>query len=52
FMDPSHSSALSSVYQNSHVVSLNALNEEIVAYEKESDDTHAVKSTFMFISYF
>ncbi|GJY16072.1 protein FAR1-related sequence 5, partial [Tanacetum coccineum] len=44
FMDPSHSSALSSVSQNSHVVSLNALTEEIVAYEKESDDTHAVKS--------
>ncbi|GJR23863.1 protein FAR1-related sequence 5 [Tanacetum coccineum] len=44
FMDPSHSSALSSVSQNSHVVSLNALTEEIVAYEKESDDTHAVKN--------
>ncbi|GJX74424.1 protein FAR1-related sequence 5 [Tanacetum coccineum] len=43
-MDPSHSSALSSVSQNSHVVSLNALTEEIVAYEKESDDTHAVKN--------
>ncbi|GJT14187.1 putative reverse transcriptase domain-containing protein [Tanacetum coccineum] len=43
-MDPSHSSALSSVSQNSHVVSLNALTEEIVAYEKEIDDTHAVKS--------
>ncbi|GKD41747.1 FAR1-related sequence 5-like protein [Tanacetum coccineum] len=43
FMDPSHSSALSSVSQNSHVVSLNALTEEIVAYEKEIDDTHAVK---------
>ncbi|GKD37498.1 FAR1-related sequence 5-like protein [Tanacetum coccineum] len=27
-------------------VSLNALTEEIVAYEKESDDTHAVKSLF------
>ncbi|GKA78795.1 protein FAR1-related sequence 5, partial [Tanacetum coccineum] len=44
FMDPSHSSALSSVSQNSHVVSLNALTEEIVAYEKEIDDTHAVKN--------
>ncbi|GJR69128.1 FAR1-related sequence 5-like protein [Tanacetum coccineum] len=43
-MDPSHSSALSSVSQNSHVVSLNALTEEIVAYEKEIDDTHAVKN--------
>ncbi|GJV21772.1 hypothetical protein Tco_1370792 [Tanacetum coccineum] len=43
-MDPSHSSVLSSVSQNSHVVSLNALTEEIVAYEKESDDTHAVKN--------
>ncbi|GKD86339.1 protein FAR1-related sequence 5 [Tanacetum coccineum] len=43
-MDPSHSSALSSVSQNSHVVSLNALTEEIVAYEKESNDTHAVKN--------
>ncbi|GKC74446.1 protein FAR1-related sequence 5, partial [Tanacetum coccineum] len=55
FMDPSHSSALSSVSQNSvlsDVVdescvssgsSLNALTEEIVAYEKESDETHAVK---------
>ncbi|GJV20197.1 FAR1-related sequence 5-like protein [Tanacetum coccineum] len=54
-MDPSHSSALSSVSQNSvssDVVdescvpsgsSLNALTEEIVAYEKESDETHAVK---------
>ncbi|GJX46069.1 hypothetical protein Tco_0271259 [Tanacetum coccineum] len=42
-MDPSHSSALSSVSQNSHVVSLNALTDEIVAYEKEIDDTHAVK---------
>ncbi|GJV13727.1 FAR1-related sequence 5-like protein [Tanacetum coccineum] len=30
--------------QNPHVVSLNALTEEIVAYEKESDDTHAVKN--------
>ncbi|GJZ54894.1 protein FAR1-related sequence 5, partial [Tanacetum coccineum] len=44
FMDPSHSSALSSVSQNSHVVSLNAITEEIVAYEKEIDDTHAVKN--------
>ncbi|GJV24486.1 FAR1-related sequence 5-like protein [Tanacetum coccineum] len=44
YMDPSHSSALSSVSQNSHVVSLNDLTEEIVAYEKESDDTHAVKN--------
>ncbi|GKA96240.1 protein FAR1-related sequence 5 [Tanacetum coccineum] len=44
FMDPSHSSALSSASQNSHVVSLNALTEEIVAYEKEIDDTHAVKN--------
>ncbi|GKF12021.1 hypothetical protein Tco_0049947, partial [Tanacetum coccineum] len=43
FMDPSHSSALSSVSQNSHVVSLNALTEEIVAYEMEIDDTHVVK---------
>ncbi|GKA07433.1 FAR1-related sequence 5-like protein [Tanacetum coccineum] len=55
FMDPSHSSLLSCVSQNyvsSHVVdescvpsgsSLNALIEEIVAYEKESDETHAVK---------
>ncbi|GKA56418.1 FAR1-related sequence 5-like protein [Tanacetum coccineum] len=51
----SHSSAISSVSQNSvssDVVdescvpsgsSLNALTEEIVAYEKESDETHAVK---------
>ncbi|GKA21526.1 protein FAR1-related sequence 5 [Tanacetum coccineum] len=55
FMDSSHSSALSSVSQNSvlsnFVVescvpsgsSFNALTEEIVAYEKESDETHAVK---------
>ncbi|GJW20813.1 hypothetical protein Tco_0031435 [Tanacetum coccineum] len=55
FIDPSHSSLLSCVSQNyvsSHVVdescvpsgsSLNALIEEIVAYEKESDETHAVK---------
>ncbi|GKB96534.1 FAR1-related sequence 5-like protein, partial [Tanacetum coccineum] len=55
FMDLSHSSALSSVSQNfvsSDVVdescvssgsSLNALTEEIVAYEKESDETHDVK---------
>ncbi|GJX68542.1 FAR1-related sequence 5-like protein [Tanacetum coccineum] len=43
-MDPSCSSALSSVSQNSHVVSLNALAEEIVAYEKEIDDTHDVKN--------
>ncbi|GKE17226.1 protein FAR1-related sequence 5, partial [Tanacetum coccineum] len=55
FMDSSHSSTLSSVSQNSvssDVVdescvssgsSLNALTEEIVAYEKESDETHAVK---------
>ncbi|GKC82311.1 hypothetical protein Tco_1138028, partial [Tanacetum coccineum] len=56
FMDPSHSSALSSVSQNSvsfDVVdvscvpsgsSLNALTEEIVAYEKESNETHAFKT--------
>nr|GEV91488.1 hypothetical protein [Tanacetum cinerariifolium] len=55
FMDHNHSSALSSVSQNSvssDVVdescvlsgsSLNALTEEIVAYEKESDETHVVK---------
>ncbi|GJY94259.1 protein FAR1-related sequence 5 [Tanacetum coccineum] len=54
-MDPSHSSAVSSVSHNSvssDVVdescvpsgsSLNALTEEIVAYEKESDETHVVK---------
>ncbi|GKD65398.1 FAR1-related sequence 5-like protein, partial [Tanacetum coccineum] len=44
FDGSSHSSALSSVSQNSHVVSLNAITEEIVAYEKEIDDTHAVKN--------
>nr|GEW55769.1 hypothetical protein [Tanacetum cinerariifolium] len=55
FMDPNPSSALSSVSQNfvsSNVVdescvpsdsSLNAFTEEIVAYEKESDETHAVE---------
>ncbi|GJV62733.1 hypothetical protein Tco_1473561 [Tanacetum coccineum] len=55
FMDLSHSSALSSVSQNSvlsDVVdescvlshsSLNALTKEIVAYERESDETYAVK---------
>nr|GEW62309.1 hypothetical protein [Tanacetum cinerariifolium] len=55
-MDLSYSSALSSVSQNSvssDVVdescvpsgnSLNALTEEIVAYEKGSDETHAVKT--------
>ncbi|GKE10139.1 hypothetical protein Tco_1413690 [Tanacetum coccineum] len=55
FMDSSHSSARSSVSQNSvssdvgvesFVPSgtvLNAFTEEIVAYEKESDETHAVK---------
>nr|GEY55454.1 hypothetical protein [Tanacetum cinerariifolium] len=54
-MDSSHSSVLSSVSQNyvssdfvdeSYVPSgssLNALTEEIVAYEKESDETHVVK---------
>ncbi|GKD80029.1 hypothetical protein Tco_1342650, partial [Tanacetum coccineum] len=54
-MDSSHSSARSSVSQNSvssdvvvesFVLSgtvLNAFTEEIVAYEKESDETHAVK---------
>ncbi|GJZ53877.1 RNA-directed DNA polymerase, eukaryota, partial [Tanacetum coccineum] len=57
FMDPSHSSALSSVSRNSvssNVVdescvpsgsSLNALTEETVAYEKESDETHVVKTS-------
>ncbi|GJW30855.1 hypothetical protein Tco_0047730, partial [Tanacetum coccineum] len=55
FMDSSHSSARSSVSQNSvssdvadescvpSGSSFNALTEEIVAYEKESDETHAVK---------
>ncbi|GJZ13702.1 FAR1-related sequence 5-like protein, partial [Tanacetum coccineum] len=55
-MDLSHSSALSSVSQNfvlSDVVdescvpsrsSLNSLTEEIVAYERENDETHAVKN--------
>nr|GEZ30427.1 hypothetical protein [Tanacetum cinerariifolium] len=54
-MDPNHSSALSSVSQkivSSDVVdescvqsgsSFNALTEEIVAYERESDEIHAVK---------
>ncbi|GKC08605.1 FAR1-related sequence 5-like protein [Tanacetum coccineum] len=54
-MDSSHSSAISSISQifvSSDVVdescvpsgsSLNALTKEIVAYEKESDKTHAVK---------
>ncbi|GKA91766.1 FAR1-related sequence 5-like protein [Tanacetum coccineum] len=55
FMDPSHSSALSSISQNSvsfDVVdvscvssgsSLIAFTQEIVAYEKESNETHAFK---------
>nr|GEV04811.1 retrovirus-related Pol polyprotein from transposon TNT 1-94 [Tanacetum cinerariifolium] len=55
FMDPSHSSSLSSVSQNSvssDVVdescvpsgsSLSAFTEEIVAYETENDETHPVK---------
>nr|GEX94728.1 protein FAR1-related sequence 5-like [Tanacetum cinerariifolium] len=55
FMDSSHSSARSSVSQNSVLSDvifkssipsgtvLNAFTEEIVAYEKESDETHAVK---------
>ncbi|GJR25305.1 hypothetical protein Tco_1101537 [Tanacetum coccineum] len=55
FIDPSHSSALSSVSHNSvssdvadescvpSGSSFNALTEEIVAYEKESDETHDVK---------
>nr|GEX28605.1 protein FAR1-related sequence 5 [Tanacetum cinerariifolium] len=54
-MDPSHSSSLSSVSQNfvvSDVVdescvpsgsSLSFFTEEIVAYEKENDETHPVK---------
>ncbi|GJY68164.1 protein FAR1-related sequence 5, partial [Tanacetum coccineum] len=56
FMDSSHSSARSSVSQNSvssdvvvesFVPSgtvLNAFTEEIVAYEKDIDETHAIKS--------
>ncbi|GKE39791.1 hypothetical protein Tco_1463196, partial [Tanacetum coccineum] len=56
FMDPSHSSALSSISQNSvsfDVVdvscvssgsSLIAFTQEIVAYEKESNETHAFKT--------
>nr|GEX85242.1 hypothetical protein [Tanacetum cinerariifolium] len=55
FMDSSHSNARSNVSQNSvssdvvvessvpSGIALNALTEEIVAYEKESDETHAVK---------
>ncbi|GJY23112.1 hypothetical protein Tco_0396770, partial [Tanacetum coccineum] len=55
FMDSSHSSARSSVSHNyvssdvavkSSVPSdtvLNAFTEEIVAYEKDSNETHAVK---------
>ncbi|GJX34313.1 protein FAR1-related sequence 5, partial [Tanacetum coccineum] len=64
FMDPSHSSALSSVSQNSvsfDVVdvscvpsgsSLNALTEEIVAYEKESNETHAFKNNLACVNVF
>nr|GEV44959.1 hypothetical protein [Tanacetum cinerariifolium] len=56
FIDPSHSSSLFSVSQNSvlsDVVdescvpsgsSLSAVTEEIVAYEKENDEIHPVKS--------
>ncbi|GJU45706.1 hypothetical protein Tco_1202972 [Tanacetum coccineum] len=55
FMDSSHSNARSSVSQNSissnvgvesfvpSGIVLNAFTEEIVAYEKESDETHAIK---------
>ncbi|GJU80619.1 hypothetical protein Tco_1282984, partial [Tanacetum coccineum] len=56
FMDSSHSSARSSVSHNSissdvvvessvsSGIVLNAFTEEIVAYEKESNETHAVKN--------
>ncbi|GKB12040.1 hypothetical protein Tco_0845963 [Tanacetum coccineum] len=44
----SHNSVSSDVVDESCVPSnssINALTEEIVAYENESDETHAVKST-------
>lgn len=53
-MDPSSSSSVSSVVDESSVssdIALNSLAEEIVAYEKDNNETHAVKNKFMFISY-